>query len=350
MTPPEGALLEQPITTDDPADERRAQDKELLVSSRKYATEIRWLSWWHLLSTVAVHLGLVAVACSSLPMAVRVLASVVSGLVLVRIFIMYHDLEHSAIFRGSFVPKWVLYFYGLMTLNPPSAWKRSHDHHHRNNSKMFGASIGSFPVMTTDAFRAASRKEQIAYLAARHPMTIAFGYLSIFLFGMSIRPLFINVRRNMDSLIALTMHFGIMAICFATIGWQSTILAFIVPIFIASGVGAYLFYAQHNYPSAKLSDRADWNYVDAALKSSSYLKMGPVMNWLTGNIGYHHVHHLNHQIPFYRLPQAMAEMEELQNPGVTTLRPRDLMRCLSLKFWDPNRDRFVTYKEFQQPV
>ena len=112
---------------------------------------------------------------------------------------------------------------------------------------------------------------------------------------------------------------------------------------IAGGTGAYLFYAQHNYPGVALKLGKDWNYVTAALKSSSFIKMHPVLNWFTANIGYHHVHHLNHRIPFYKLPKAMAAIKELHNPGVTSLRPWDVYKCLRLKLWDVNEDRLVSF-------
>ena len=116
-----------------------------------------------------------------------------------------------------------------------------------------------------------------------------------------------------------------------------------IPIMIASAMGAYLFYAQHNFPTARLKPNSEWSHVDAALNASSYIAMSPLMHWFTGNIGYHHVHHLNAQIPFYRLPEAMASLEELQEPGITTLKFGDVLACLRLKLWSPEQNRFVTF-------
>ena len=131
-------------------------------------------------------------------------------------------------------------------------------------------------------------------------------------------------------------------------GIDGLVLAVLLPCAIASAVGGYLFYAQHNYPDVKIRDRAQWDFVDAALHASSYISMSPPMAWFTGNIGYHHVHHLNHKIPFYKLPAAMAEFEELQSPGRTTLWPWDIARCLRLKLWDRKRDRLITLAEHRR--
>jgi len=122
-------------------------------------------------------------------------------------------------------------------------------------------------------------------------------------------------------------------------------LGLLMPMAIITCLGSYLFYAQHNFPGVIRRDGSDWDHVHAALCSSSYMKMGPVMNWFTGNIGYHHVHHLNAKIPFYRLPEAMAGLEELQTPVVTTLTLRDIVGCLRLKLWDPEQSRLVTFRE-----
>jgi omega-6 fatty acid desaturase (delta-12 desaturase) len=115
----------------------------------------------------------------------------------------------------------------------------------------------------------------------------------------------------------------------------------VIPFTIASAMGAYLFYAQHNFPGVQFRSREEWNYVFAALQSSSYIRMSRLMSWFTGNIGYHHVHHLNALIPFYRLPEAMAALEELQTPLTTSLRPRDVFNCLRLKLWETDTDTLV---------
>jgi omega-6 fatty acid desaturase (delta-12 desaturase) len=113
---------------------------------------------------------------------------------------------------------------------------------------------------------------------------------------------------------------------------------------VAFAAGSYLFYAQHNFPDIVVQGRHEWRYTDAALHASSYLRTGPILRWFTGNIGYHHVHHLNPGIPFYRLPEAMAGIEALQSPPTTTLHPRDILACLRLKLWDPDGGRMVGWE------
>lgn len=315
----------------------------ILKESRKYASEKRWLSWWHLWSTMAVLLVLWVGASVDLPWIVRIPASILAGLALVRFFILYHDYQHGAILQRSWVSSAIMYLFGLFSLNPPSFWNSSHNYHHRNTARIFGADIGSFPVMTVKSYARASRRRRLVYALSRHPLTIVFGYLTVFLYSMCLRSFLNNPREHYDSALALGLHAGLIA-CLAVFVWKVMLLGLIVPMAVATALGAYLFYAQHNYPDVKLRGRARWDYVFAALNSSSFIRMDPWLHWFTGNIGYHHVHHLNARIPFYRLPEAMAGIKELQNPGTTTLHPREIVRCLRLKLWDPARDRLVPFK------
>ena len=128
-------------------------------------------------------------------------------------------------------------------------------------------------------------------------------------------------------------------------GFSTVFFACLLPSSIASALGAYLFFAQHNFEDLRVLSQERWSHFDASLDSSSYMKLGRLGNWLTANIGYHHVHHLNALIPFYRLPEAMATIPELQSPLITTLHPGDVLTCLNLSLWDTNSQRLVTFRQ-----
>lgn len=145
----------------------------------------------------------------------------------------------------------------------------------------------------------------------------------------------------MDCLVALVAHVSIAALLLGFLGWQGWLFTQVIPHFVASAMGSYLFYAQHNFPSVTFADKDGWTYERAALDSSSFLKTSRVMAWFTANIGYHHIHHLNARIPFYRLPQAFAAIPELQHPRTTSLNPFEVLRCLRLKVWDVEAQRMM---------
>ena len=318
-------------------------NQQLLISSRKFAVENRSLSWWHLGSTLVIMSMLVGIVLAADANVIRFLASVVLGLTLVRMFVIYHDYQHQAIFKNSRLAGGILCFFGYLMLTPPSVWRRSHDHHHRHNSKLYGAAIGSFPVMTISGFQSASWLERLKYRFARNPLVIVFGYLTVFMYGMCIRPLCLDTQRHADAITAMSVHVAVAAVCIFGADFTTTFFLLVIPLSLASAVGALLFYMQHNFPDAKIRISEKWSYTDAALNASSFLKMGRLLNWLTGNIGYHHVHHLNSKIPFYYLPTAMNELVALQSPGTISLSVRDIFTCLNLKLWDEAQQKLVGY-------
>ncbi|MDX1953470.1 MAG: fatty acid desaturase, partial [Verrucomicrobiota bacterium] len=201
---------------------------------------------------------------------------------------------------------------------------------------------------TKDQYLKSSRGKRFEYLFVRHPLTIAFGYFFMFIYGMCINPFMNNPRKHLDCIVALALHIAIGVALFSYGGWVALLLSQTIPHFIAYAMGTYLFYAQHNFPGVSFSDKGGWTYEKAALESSSYMKMGKLMSWFTANIGYHHVHHLNSKIPFYRLPEAVREMPELQQPKTTSLNPIDIYRCLRLKVWDVELQKMISLRELSR--
>jgi omega-6 fatty acid desaturase (delta-12 desaturase) len=319
--------------------------KELILATKPFAKEIRSKSWLYTLST----LGLLALALAGtvfIPWFVaRLACSIVAGLLLVRGFVIYHDHQHHTILTKSTVANVIMTLFGIYMLAPTSIWKRSHDHHHKHNSKLFSASIGSFPIATKQKYLSMSAGERIGYLAIRHPLTIGLGYFTMFLLGMCIGSFLSSPRKHLDALIALVLHIAAAVCIFIFLGWQAWFLMFFLPFLIAFALGSYLFYAQHNFPGVTFCCNTEWAYDKAALESSSYMTMNPVMAWFTANIGYHHIHHLNAKIPFYRLPEVMEHFPELQAAKTTSLHPKDIIACLRLKVWDQDKGRMISLKE-----
>ncbi|TDX00323.1 fatty acid desaturase family protein [Dinghuibacter silviterrae] len=321
------------------------QGKELILSTKKYALEDPRSSW---IQTVSTLLLLLAAQWSSLlaPLLIlRVAGSVATGLLIIRFFIIFHDYQHHTILHNSRAAKVVMTFFGLYILTPPSIWKRSHDHHHQHNSKLFSADIGSYPIVTKTRFLAMSTRERMGYLAIRHPLTILLGYFTMFIWGMCLRSFISSPKKHTDSVVALVLHGTISAAIWYFFGFEGWLLGVFLPFFLGQAIGAYLFYAQHNFPGVVFKDRCGWTYEGAALESSSYMQMSPFMQWCTGNIGFHHIHHLNCRIPFYRLPRVMKEIPELQTAKTTSLHPRDVRDCLRLKVWDPERQQMIGFRE-----
>ncbi len=317
--------------------------RNLIETTRPFVPESRVRSWWYVLSTTAVLLACLWGAWQPLFWPFRAALGVTAGLVCVRAFILFHDYMHGAILRGSKAVRLILYPVSMFLMTPPNVWWETHNYHHAHTAKLVGSHIGSFATMTIQQWADATPQQRLHYRLVRHPLTVVFAYFTIFMLDMCLMSFLRSPRKRWDSLVGLLANWAATAFIWYKFGAATFFFAYFIPVFVATATGAYLFYAQHNFDGLRIQKREEWAYDRAALYSSSYMETGPVMAWLTGNIGYHHVHHLNPTIPFYRLPEAMAAIPELQNPGVTRLKPRDIAANFRMKLWDPQQGRMVGY-------
>ena len=275
----------------------------------------------------------------------QLVGSILSALVFVRLFVIYHDYIHGSILRSSRLARAIFYPFGTLAMTPPRIWKYSHNFHHAHNMQIETSGVGSYSMFTLDMWKQASFLRRLIYRITRHPLTVSLGYITVFVYELNISSFFSNPRKHWDAGIALLLHGTVITVLWMFAGVNVLLFTFLVPFVLAAALGAYLFYAQHNFEGVYIQPTEDWSHTRASLESSSFIKFGRIMNWFTANIGYHHVHHLNPMIPFYRLPEAMKSIPELQNPMVTTLRPRDILRCFRLKLWDPESRRLVSFKD-----
>lgn len=319
--------------------------KELILATKPYAIDHPLRSWWCLLSTSLLLVIALTGTLWNFDLAGKILCSILAGLLILRLFVIYHDQQHQAILPKSRVASILMHVFGILALTPTSVWSRSHNYHHNHNSKLRGSNIGSFPIMTKEQFLKSTRTERVKYLFMRHPLTILFGYVFVFIGGFCIYPFIEEPGEHFDCLIALLTHVAIGALLTVFLGWPALLFTLVVPVFISGAIGSYLFYAQHNFPSVSFNDAAGWTYEKAATQSSSFMKTGRIMSWFTGNIGHHHIHHLNARIPFYRLPEVVRDIPELQIAKNTSLNPMEILRCLRLKVWDVESQRMVGLAE-----
>lgn len=319
------------------------QGKDLLHATRPFAVDIPRRSRWLAITSFGALAVALAAAAWAPWTAVRLIAGTLAGLLVVRCFILYHDFMHGSILRKSRIAEVLLGCYGVLILNPPRAWRETHNYHHAHTAKLVGSHVGSFPLLTPRTWAALPLRQRLQYRIVRHPVTVMLGYASVFFYGMCLRAFLRSPRQHYDAGIALALHTMLTIGVLYAFGMSTYVLVICWPMLVACALGAYIFYAQHNFPGVRILARADWTYARAALESSAFLRMSPVMHWFTGNIGYHHVHHLNPAIPFYRLPEAMAAIPELQQPISVGIGLGDIVACFRLKLWDPASDRMVGF-------
>ena len=324
--------------------------RELFKATTPFAVERVDTSWRLVITTFGLLIAALVGAGAAPGWPLRLVFSILSALLMVRAFIMYHDYMHNAILVNSRTA-WVLFrIYAAFALTPPRSWKKSHNYHHGNVGKVAGPSIGAFPIMTTDMWREASRATHAGYRIVRHPLTILAGYLTIFLISITLMPLLRNPVRHWDSLLVLLGHGALITVLWVFGGFDVAFFVVLLPMTIASMIGSYLFFAQHSFENMRILPPEAWSYHRAALESSSFMKLNRLMRWFTGNIGYHHIHHLNVRIPFYRLPEAMSAIPELQSPVTTSLSFHDIRACFRCSLWDEDLQRMVSYREASRPA
>src|SRR5436190_3171999 len=190
--------------------------KDIIFATKPYAADFTAKSWWHLISTTLLLAGVMAGTVWNFHPAAKVACSFLTGFLFLRLFVIYHDQQHRAILPHSRVAEAFMRIFGILILSPVSVWRSSHNHHHSHNSKLRGSHIGSFPIMTRAQYLKSSRATRFRYLFMRHPLTILFGYIFIFLHGMCVYPFSNDPREHYDCLIAFVLHslIAVAIVCF----------------------------------------------------------------------------------------------------------------------------------------
>ncbi|HMD52757.1 MAG TPA: fatty acid desaturase [Solirubrobacteraceae bacterium] len=275
-----------------------------------------------------------------LVLAIAVLAS---GF-LVRTFILFHDCSHGSFLPSKRANEWLGVGLGLLVYSPFLRWRHDHAIHHATSGDLDRRGGGDVRTLTVAEYDQLPRRARLGYRLFRNPL-LMFGVGPIVallvgprLVSRSARP---RMRRSViRTNIALAVMVGV--ICWL-IGWRDYLLVQTPTVILAGGAGIWLFYVQHQFEDAYWESGSGWSYADAALRGSSYLKLPRVLQFFSGNIGLHHVHHLSARIPNYNLQRAHDE-----NPifhQVPTLTLWDGLQAVRLKLWDESRGRLVTFAE-----
>lgn len=314
--------------------------KKIVRKANKYAKDDPRKSTFDVLLTFVLFLASAFVAGAANILFVNIGFSILTGLLLLRLFVLYHDYMHGAILRKQ---KWAEYFFTMISviiLTPKNVWRETHNYHHAHNAKIPSSHIGSYKVVTKRQWQKMSRAQRGFYLFLRHPINMLAGVFTVFFLGMIVSSIARNVKKNYDGIILVMVYAALSIFIYMSFG-MAYVYGLLIPQAIGGCLGAYLFYAQHNFPDVELTSNAEWNPVHAALHCSSFMEMSPIMHWFSANIGYHHIHHLNHRIPYYRLPEVMNDIPELAPKHTTSLSFRDIRSCFALKVWDEDSETMV---------
>jgi omega-6 fatty acid desaturase (delta-12 desaturase) len=263
---------------------------------------------------------------------------------LVRTFVVFHDCAHGSLLPSKRANRSVGRFLGLFVLSPFQRWRHDHAIHHATSGDLERRGVGDIITLTVGEYRARPWRGRLAYRLMRNPVVMfGLGPIIAMMIGPRIatrsqRPRLRHSVLGTD--VVLVVIIG--GLCWL-IGWQSFLIVWAPPALLAGSVGIWLFYVQHQFEDAYWQSADDWDYSEAALRGSSYLKLPRVLQFFTGNIGLHHVHHLNSRIPNYNLQRAHDENAVFRQ--VPTLSLWDGLRSVRLKLWDEEHGKLVTFAQ-----
>ncbi len=266
-----------------------------------------------------------------------------------RIFIFQHDCGHGSFFVSRKLNERVGYFCSLFTMVPFYYWRRQHALHHAGSGNLDRRGHGDMDVYTVKEYLALTKAQRIYYRLYRNPIVfLLFGPLALFLKINRVcsDPLQYNKRDQRNIWITnLTIAATFIVLGFF-IGFGALAKIAVPVLFLASSVGIWLFYIQHQFEHTYWRPDGEWNYLDSAMQGSSFYKLPRILHWFTGNIGYHHIHHLESRIPNYHLAQCFYENPEFQKVYTVTL--LSSLKTMFLSVWDEQERRLISFRELKR--
>ncbi|HEX7555712.1 MAG TPA: fatty acid desaturase [Leptolinea sp.] len=267
-----------------------------------------------------------------------------ASLFLVRLFIIFHDCGHNSFFKSRTANRWVGFFLGIIVFTPSEDWWYAHAIHHASAGNLDKRGTGDITTLTVEEYRNSSRWNRLTYRIFRHPLAMfVIGPVAVF---------FITQRfpsasaRRAEKLSVLYTDIGLVVL-FAgmgwLVGWKEFAILQLTVMWLAASMGIWLFYIQHQYENMYWRRTADWNYVDSAMKGASCYRLPRILEWFSGNIGYHHIHHLSPRIPNYYLKTCYLANPQLHN--VNTFDLKSSLKSLSLRLWDEEKGKMVGFAE-----
>lgn len=268
--------------------------------------------------------------------------AVAAGIFLVRIFIFFHDCCHGSFFATSRANRILGYISGILTFTPYEDWRRAHAIHHSTAGDLDRRGIGDVTLLTLDEYRSSTKMKKLAYRIYRNPF-VMFSLGPIFLFLISFRFPQKGARKHERNSVIMTNIALLVIIGFAslTIGFWSFLLIQLPVIFVAGATGLWLFYIQHDFEGVYWARHKEWDQMRAALEGCSYYKLPKILQWITGNIGLHHIHHIRPRIPNYNLQQCYDETPALQK--IIPLTISKSLKTPWLNLWDEKHHKLISF-------
>ncbi len=325
------------------------QPPEWVNIIKPYTVPNTWKSTWQMINSILPFFAIWVLMYYSLQVSyllTLVLAFVNAGFMM-RIFIIQHDCGHNSFFKSTKLNNFIGSLLGVITLTPYFHWRKSHAKHHAGSGDLDFRGFGDVDTLTVQEYQALPWKRKFFYRFYRNPIVL-FIIAPTLLFTIGHRlPLGIEKgeMKERESVhgtnAALLLIFLVLG---NTIGYLETIALWLPIMVFGSMVGVYLFYVQHQFEDTYWRWHKEWDYAEAALRGSSFFKMNKVLQWFSGNIGFHHLHHLSPMIPNYNLERAHYENPQFQQ--VETLTWAKSFKSVFLHLWDEQTHKLISWSEY----
>lgn len=302
-------------------------------------------SVWQLINTVVPFLILWYLAYKSLSVSywLSLVPSVIAAGFLTRIFIIFHDCTHHSFFKSRRANRIVGTIMGVLTIFPFDQWGYEHAVHHATSGNLDKRGTGDIWTLTVDEYVAAPFRLRLAYRFYRNPFVMfGLGPIYVFLLKNRFNRKGARKKERMNTYLTNILIVALAGLLCWAVGWQAFLLVQGTIFMLSGSAGIWLFYVQHTFEDSYFEEDHDWEYVKAAVEGSSFYKLPKFIQFLTGNIGYHHVHHLSPRVPNYKLEEVHNHTLPLQNVPTITLTTS--LKSLRFRLWDEENKNFVSFK------
>lgn len=329
-----------------PKSTAQGQDKSWLKLVTNYINPSVKSSVWQLINTLVPYIILWILMTKAILISwwmVLPLAILAAGFT-VRLFIIFHDCGHGSFFKSKRTNDLVGIFLGILTFTPYERWHHAHRIHHRTAGNLDKRGVGDVWTLTVEEYNNLSRNRKLMYRIYRNPFIM---------FGLGAGLVFLVMNRftrkefsRKERISVYITNIGLAALATGIsllIGFESYLLIQLPVMYFAATAGVFLFYVQHQFPDVHWYRDEEWDYSTVAINGSSYLKLPKVLQWFSGNIGFHHIHHLSSRIPNYRLEKCHKENELFRNVNPVTFLTS--VQSLKLRLWDEERKQLVSYRQ-----
>ncbi|MBC8479065.1 MAG: fatty acid desaturase [FCB group bacterium] len=314
----------------------------------QYEMPDTWRSIWQITNTILPYIILFYLMLISFSISIwfTLILSIPTAGFMVRTFILFHDCGHGSFFKSRKANMILGNVTGILTFTPYQAWKHDHAIHHATAGDLDRRGTGDVATWTMEEYLEAPWWKKAGYRIMRSPL-ILFTVGSALLFVVFQRiPRPSQKKRERNSIFLTNLYLAFFITALITIfGWKAYLLAQLPVMLLGSSAGVWLFYVQHNFEGTYWERNDKWDYFKASMKGSSYYKLPAILQWFSGNIGSHHIHHLSANIPNYYLRKCYKENSIFHVKPITLI---SSLKSLRLRLWDEKNRRLIGWRELRR--